>query len=643
MAKYGSSYYGASKYGATPKLAYSVEPMSINVIDFYEAYVYWQNPTGNFSRIRLVRNQNGLPEHSEDGIIVWEEYATEGTVSRSLFRDGEENPTQIGIVSGKPIHYAMFLFTSEKVWVNAGSVSSIVPKNHNAQTKILNLLPRVFTSKEQSPLAEVDPASALAYFLDGFSFTYEELLTYIDLLMPSHSKLETPISLLYPETTNYGLTYEPGISTRSQKKLIREAIYMYGHKGTALGLSTYIESLTNYPPEISVSSNLLLSIQDSTFYQSTGNWVATGATISASTEQVPASNSNNIDTYYSCKIVASGSGTLKLGFDDPIKKGIPVLPSTDYTYSLELKSPSSAGNITPTISFFDKNGTIISNHSGSAVAANNTWKQGKVTATSDSNAVYAALTIAFSAAGTYYVDMVSTQSGDTASYDEARAVTITVGPNKSNFILNPSFESNTTDGWTLSGSASVAQDSEVSSTTYSGVSSAKVTATGAWSYAADKLDVLPGTYYTGSFYGKTSESFTLTLKTYDIADTLLDTVTQTITGDDTWNRYSITALVDTASSATTIEFSVSGDAGTFYIDCVQAENTNTPTEYFDGSLPSSYGAVWGGTAENSYSYLYYGKDLKLERLRDTLNYWLPMNCWWRINSYAGLEYDALDV
>ena len=72
MSKYGYSVYGANKYGLTPKLAYSVEPMSINVLKFNEVYLSWQLPTGIFTRFRLVRNQNGWPETAEDGVVLYE-------------------------------------------------------------------------------------------------------------------------------------------------------------------------------------------------------------------------------------------------------------------------------------------------------------------------------------------------------------------------------------------------------------------------------------------------------------------------------------------------------------------------------------------------------------------------------------------
>ena len=131
MANYGVGVYGASKYGVTPRLAYSVAPMSILVVNFSEAYVYWQVPSGTFTKVRLVRNQNSYPEHAEDGYIVWQE--TNTTVSRTFFLDGEDPSTAAGIIPGKPIYYKMFLFTGDKIWVDAGSVTGLIPSDHGMQ------------------------------------------------------------------------------------------------------------------------------------------------------------------------------------------------------------------------------------------------------------------------------------------------------------------------------------------------------------------------------------------------------------------------------------------------------------------------------------------------------------------------------
>jgi hypothetical protein len=646
MAKYGINYYGASTYGATPKLSYSVEPMAITVLSFTKVLIGWQSPTGTFSRIRLVRNQNGFPEHSEDGVIVWEEYATEGTVSRTLLIDGEDNPGSIPITSGKASYYGMFIFTDEKVWVNAGQISDLVPKNHNTQTKFVNLLPRVFTSKEQSPFSEVDTTSALFNFVDGFSFTLEEFLTYVDLLRPTHSRLETSASLLYPETTHLGLTYEPGISTRNQKKLIREAIYMYNRRGTKLALGTYIESLTNFAPNITVSENLLLSVQDSTFYNSTGNWIFESATAEASNEQVPVTGNNVIDTVYTCKVTATDSFYMLLGADAIITKGVPVKADSEYTVSCKIKSPPSDGNIFVSVNWYDGTGTYISVNNGSTVSANNTWKTASVTATAPSNAVYAAPQISSNADGVYYIDQVCMQLGDTVVYDEARAVSMFLNPSKTNFINNPSFENNVTDAWTKTGLVTVTQDTDVSTSAYSGVKSAKLVATGPWSFTATDIPVQSGAYYTVSSYVKTTSGLTITFIGKDEfgAPTGHEEI-HNFDAQTGWARITATDLIDAINESNVAYYSVefSGSTGTFYLDCVQFEQSPTATDYFDGELPVNYGAVWEGTANNSYTRMYYNKDLKMQRLSQTVTDWVPMNSWWRIKSYEGLEYTNLDV
>ena len=647
MAKYGVNYYGASKYGAYTKLAYSVDPMSTLVLDFSRIQVSWQSPRGTFTQIRLVRSQTGFPETAEDGVIVFDEYASEGTVSRSYLIDGEDNPEDIPLVPGRQVYYRFFLFTSEKLWRVAGSIAAILPSNHEVLTKFIRTIPRVFTSKEQSPLGEVDETSALYSFSDGLTFNHEILYTLLDLLRPRYAGIETPIELLSLEATNVGLTPEPGLPTKNQKRLIREALYMYSHKGTQTALETYVESLTGFAPTITVSPNLLLSVQDSTFYDSTGNWVATNATISSSTDLVPNVGTNVIDGVYTCKIEATDSGYIRLGYDDVVTKGVPVTASTEYTFSCQLKSPTSAGNITLGITFYDKDGSATSETiESTAVAANNTWKSASVTATTDSTSSYAVISISYSDSGTYYVDQVCAQLGDTVDYYEARAVDIFVNPTRSNFINNPSFEVNVTDSWTLDGDATIEQDTEIPENVYTGESSAKVVATGAWSLTSNNVPVIEGPYYTFSLYLKSTDGLTITFIGKDSnGDETGHVDNYTIAAQDNWARVSATDLIEVQDELNVVSYDIviSGEEGTFYLDCAQFERGQVASDYFDGSLPSDFGAVWESTADNSPTHLYYNKPSKIPRLGLTVNDWVPPNTFWRVMSYTGVEYTNLTV
>jgi hypothetical protein len=646
VAKYGVNYYGSSKYGALAKLAYSVDPMSALALDFSRILISWQIPRGTFTQVRLVRNQAGYPETSEDGVIVFEEQATEGNVSRAEFVDGEDNPNDIPLVTGRQTYYRFFIFTSEKVWRIAGSISTVLPKNHDAQKTFMNMLPRVYTSVEQSPFGAINTSSVLYNFIDGMLFTQEEFLTKLDLLKPKHTGLETPIEIIPLETANYGLTYEPTLPTKNQKRLVREALYMYYRKGTKLALETYCESLIGFAPTIVVSKNLLLSVQDSTFYKGIGNWVASNATLTSSTEQTPDSNINQIDTVYTGKIVASNSGSAVLGASDIITKGIPVTPSTQYIVSCKLKCPASSGNITLSVRYYDKYGVATSSaNTATTVAANNTWKSSNVTSTSDATSVYAIVTIAYSAAGTYYIDQVCMQTGASVVYDEARSIDIFLNPKKSNLIKNPSFEVNVTDNWTKSGLATVTQDNSVSDLAYSGTKSAKIVATGAWTLTSNAMPITNGIFYTASGLFKATTNLTVKLIGRNTGGTIVGTISEHPLGTAAnWSRFTSTVLTDASlSEAKTYEVVVSGGSGTFYLDCIQFEKSPTATDYFDGSLPTDFGAVWESTENNSYSHLYPNKPQKVQRLGNNLNDWVPANTFWRLRTYGGVEYTTTTV
>lgn len=646
MARYGINYYGATNYGAFVKLAFSVEPMSVLVLDFTKVLIGWQTPRGDFSRIRLLRSQVGFPETAEDGIIIFDEFATEGTVSRAEYIDGEDNPSDVPLIPGRQTYYRVFLFTDQSVWRVAGSITAIVPSNHNVQTTFMNSLPRVFTSIEQGSFGTVDTTSALYNFVEGLTFSQEQFYTLLDLLKPRHTGIETPVELLPLEVASLGLTPEAGLPTKNRKRLIREANYLYARKGTQVALETYAESLTGFEPTITVSENLLLTVQDSTFYGGIGNWVASNAVLTSSTEQVPDSNTNQIDTTKTGKIVASNSGSMVLGDTNIITKGVPVLPSTAYIVSCKLKSPASAGNITLSVRFYDKDGTATSAaNTATAVAANNTWKSASKTATSDATSSYAIITIAYSAAGTYYIDQVCMQEGGTVAYDEARAIDVFLSPLKTNYIKNPSFEVNSTT-WALNG-ATFTQDSGVPTYGYSGNYSGKFVVTNPWSITTDyEIPVTPGKYYTASASIKALAALSANIKItfYDDADAVVETVTQAISVTTSFASVTLTGLTDSTSEASYAKVSFYGTtAGSIFLDLIQFEQSQVATDYFDGSLPSDFGAVWEGTDDASYSHLYPSKPKKIPRLGKTMNDWVPQNAFWRLRTYDGVEYTTTTV
>lgn len=474
MARYGTDKYGNFYYGDSPQIELSIQPFTATALDYNQVRVEWTAPRGDFVRFRLVRNQDGTPDTQEDGVILLDLSSLEDINNSGIYLDGATtNPVEVPLFSGKYAHYTIWLLLTTNDWYSAGEVSVLLASPHseqlegtdrtrNTHEKFMDILPRVFTSSTQSPLDVVDTESDLYNFLYGFTYTLDELLTFIDLLLPNHLYTNFSPDLLDAKAYEFGFKSENRASTRYQRRLVREATYLSTHKGTLDAIGTLIESMTGYIPNISRNSNLMLSTQDSTFLGGTGSWVSIGP-VALSTTQVivpPSGETYAIDdSFVGVAVVELAGSKIVLGTADPILYGIPVSGGTSYTFSGYLKATAAGGTTATKIYWYDYQGDVISSSSGTD-SLSTSWSKKSLTATSPTTAVYAGLEITFTAAKTYHLDMLQFSESSVTNFHEARSVEIQVTPTKHNYITNPSFENATlaTTGWTTVGGSSATKD-----------------------------------------------------------------------------------------------------------------------------------------------------------------------------------------
>lgn len=283
----------------------SVDPFSATAVDYDQVALSWLAPTGAYSQIRLVRNQSGISDTAEDGVILLDEkFAATVRDIRTFVDSYDQVPSYVSyvpLVPGQYAYYSIWLFlTNDHTWYQAGNAVTLIANRHetllstfdgsgviggrtrDTHEKVMDLLPRVFTSISQSPTDEVDTSSALYNFLYGFSYTLDEFLTFIDLLAPHADMTNLPPSLLNTSSYEMALSTDNRASTRFQRQLVREAKWLYARKGTDTALQTYVESMTGYGTTVKKSPNKMLAAQDSTFndWQSYSQWLtAHSATI----------------------------------------------------------------------------------------------------------------------------------------------------------------------------------------------------------------------------------------------------------------------------------------------------------------------------------------------------------------------------
>jgi hypothetical protein len=527
--------------------------------------------------------------------------------------------------------------------------------------KLMGYLPKIFTTGEKLT-DSYDPNTTLSRFLEGFSFTLDEFLTYTELIVPGTSGVYTNAPILNLQSQQFGLSLDTEGLTKSQKKLVRNAVYLYSRKGTAVGIKGFAEAVTGYPTTVTTTDNLLLSLQDATFYKGIGNWkTANAATLTAVNTVTPPTAVTNdliLDSTWTGTVVnqASQYGSIKLGENDPICTGIPVVAGTTYYLNFWVKSTSaSPGVYSMDINWFTENGVKIADaHTNTGGSVTSSWSKLSYNRTAPTGAKFASINITFAnTTATYSVDRVQFYASNISTYSEPRAAYISLSPTKYNYVKNPSFVSGGAS-WSVN-SATATTPSSTLTLAPAGSTMLRLVTSGAstisspylsFSSTAGLFDVAQA--YTFSIYIKSSAIRTLTIDFYATDTTsggpgTLESKEVISVGTD-WARYDVSLYLTSAFTKANTNLFVkiyggTSTSATIDFDCAQIEQGVNPTDYFDGSMTES-GAGWtSGIANqnNSTSYIYTNRESKVSRLNAEISDFIPINTGYFIQSLFTLE------
>lgn len=671
MARYGTFTWGSGPvYGTQPTSELDVEPFVARAIDYRRIDLSWTPPLGSFTRFRLIRNQGNIPEHEEDGVKLIDTADLTAVSNLSLYRDGVDNVGEaaVELVPGGFVYYAIWLLLDDG-WYAASYAYTLLAQDHSVplgegddrthttHERLMDLLPRVYTTDSGNPLDEVDRDSDLWTFLSGFSYTLDELMTYIDLLVPDAQALNYSPERLALKARELGLAPEPRPSTRYQRRLVKEARRLFSSKGTLSGVSNFVEAMTGFAPVLTESPNLLLTYQDGTFVNSTGLWEQNAGCALTAIDTVvpPTAEANSIDKFWTAEVVVSAADAyLSYGRTSPTTLGVPVSAETEYTVSAYMQR-SDAANVTFFIDWHDFRGALLSTSSSTAAAIGTSWSKLSYTATSPVGATYATLRVAFSAATTVNLDLVQFSASTITDYYEPRELDIFLLPSKTNFVENPSFESDTT-GWTITAasSASFVDDGPAGVNTGSSVLQVVGTTPGTTSVSYTAVGRPLGVWHTCSIYGRSLSGpievvFRANTDFSDSTPSATTEVTYTLTSE--WQRMHATVSTciacvaglpgaDGADPEVTLTIEAETNGETLQFDAAQIEELYEPSDYFDGTYTYA-GALWAGTAHGSASYKYINKLPRIEQLRNELKNFLPMNTPYRVRTHSGVEFTGV--
>lgn len=378
MGIFGANLYETFVYGDAPRFGFSVLPFSAQALDYRTVRLDWSQPSGNWAELRILRSQDGFATTPEDGQILVNLFQSGSTT----FDDTPET-TQLPLVSGRFAYYRAWIYNADlEQWQIAGDAIALVPLEHSTVApdgntlstsldKLRSLLPSMYFNDDETSRDSfsVDPDTGevndLLRFLEAFSFTYDEFLTYADNILPSDDGRFANPELTELRTRGLGLELEPYIGIAQQKKLVREAIEIYKAKGTINAVANYAEALTGFAPEVSPSINLMPSLEDATFYKGTGYWEVVGdATLEVDRTKLPPTENQvpyAMDYQYSGLLKANGPAKIRQGFSQFKTRAVKVKPNAHYHFQTCLFPDANQPQVNASISitFMDRFGNFL--------------------------------------------------------------------------------------------------------------------------------------------------------------------------------------------------------------------------------------------------------------------------------------------
>lgn len=649
MARYGTFLYGTTLYGAAGNL--SSTGLLAQVVDYEKVVIRVVVPDRVGKDYVLIRSYNGSAEQPNEGLVI-----SRGTIADSEFEYIDSPETTGAHLTPGWCYYTLFII-DDLSWVKDAATSVLVPEDRGTYQYLLENLPSIFTSEDFNPLEVVDYNGTLANFLKGFTLTFDEWAGHIDSLLPDRRNAEVVRRLDPTRAESVGLPDEYTIGTAASHRLHREAGKIYAQKGTIDGIATYVKALTGWETVAYEGFNLLLDLDDCSFEAGIGNWGVSGGTLTKAT--VNGTTVTSCDLYdaqtgpmYDFKregvglvTLTSASATITLPASNLLKT-VPVpheaVVGDSYTFVVPSRAATGTPDVTAKITWLDGAGaTVGSVATGTPLTTGATWASATVTSTVPTGAKYARLSVVVDGADPEAVHLDMLYFGETQStfyYWDARSVDIICNPVMVNQFMDPSIDD---AGLTYFTTVSGTVTADAGEHLYGLRSLKLVNAT----VFHQRTTVKPNEYYTLRMAAKGAGTFKAQIKWYDSTHTLISTSDDLdfgTPGADWVTDYAVYLSPENAHAASVYFIGT----GTTYVDTILLANASNISTFFSGSAGDSDGEDidWFGTAGGSISTLYPNRPTKLSRLRDTIDYYLPLGVSWRILLWGDspVIYNAVD-
>jgi len=466
MARYGVDYYGLVAYGSdsTSFVEFDASPFTATPIGYQKIRLEWTSPSGDWSRIRLVRNTYGFPLSVDDGAVVYDEPKS---FDVGVYDDTGQIPDEIGLKPGIAYHYSLFVFdTQNEVWVKAGNAFAISIKDYGTFDYLYNAIPGIYRTNNLKVITDTGANEDLEDFLRIFAVALDLYKTNADLVRQTYDTSVAYAPIIPVMMQQFGLAFEPELGLQQSRILLRNVAYIDKSKGSLEGIENFIKAFTGYDQITTPSKNIMLDYNDSSFEESVGRWASiaratldrvNNAVVAPYVEStLPSLFPNKATGALRVTCGSGGDAEFACGLSAPKTRGIPVKEGFVYTFSIYSRAASTTRGIYLDIRWFNLYGQELS-RAGETNWTNSAggWTRGSVTDTAPVDCFFMVPTIRIQGSATsevHYFDaaQVEESSIGVTDFEEARGINITLKATRVNELENPGFDTTITP-WVVTG------------------------------------------------------------------------------------------------------------------------------------------------------------------------------------------------
>lgn len=249
-----------------------MDPFVAQAVSYTQIEVTWNEPSGNWTGFRVVRNRNGAAVNENDGTVV---YSAAQPATGGGFTDFVSSPGWY--------YYTAYVYNADNsAWEQAAVAWALLPEDHGTLDSMWSAIPDHY-QKVRDDTAGYSPANYAANpaiylgafgavdnlqfksFVGVFAYGMDILRTQSKTILWGRDPSRMHSERLALLADQFGYEIERSVPPEAVRNLVRNLALLYRIRGTKRGIEELAALATGWQVDVNMGPNLMLSEDQANF------------------------------------------------------------------------------------------------------------------------------------------------------------------------------------------------------------------------------------------------------------------------------------------------------------------------------------------------------------------------------------------